>query len=329
MDEVAELNKDFHSLRDPRHGQPLAAEGDSLVAQDGSRHPIVRGIPRFVSSENYAAAFGAQWNMFPKTQLDSHSGITLSEDRMARCMQGNLDALAGKRVLEAGCGAGRFSEILLKHGALLDSFDFSSAVDANAANNGSDASLRLVQADIRQIPFARASYDYVVCLGVIQHTPDPEQSIRSLWAMVRPGGALVIDHYRWTLRWMLPPPIRDCVGVYRWLVLRLPAKSRFAFVQRTVDRWFPLHWRFRDSLFVQRLLRRISPVIFHYPGIRLKDRQAHYEWSLLDTHDSTTDHYKHMRTPRQIEQFLGSLGAVGIVVRTGGNGVEAFCRKPA
>lgn len=323
------MNQDLETVRDPVQGQPLRLEGDSLVAQDGARYPVVRGIPRFVSSENYAAAFGAQWNLFPKTQLDSHSGITLSEERLARCMQGNLETLAGKRVLEAGSGAGRFSEILLKHGARLDSFDFSSAVEANAANNGGSERFRLAQADIRQIPFASASYDFVVCLGVIQHTPYPEQSIRSLWDMVRPGGALVIDHYRWTLRWMLPPPIRDCVGVYRWLVLRLPAKSRFGFVQRTVDRWFPLHWRFRDSLFVQRLLRRVSPVIFHYPGIRLKDRQAHYEWSLLDTHDSTTDYYKHLRTPRQIERFLRALGAEDILVRTGGNGVEAFCRKPA
>ena len=146
--------------------------------------------------------------------------------------------------------------------------------------------------------------------------------------MVSPGGALVIDHYRWTLRWMLPPPIRDCVGVYRWLILRLPEASRFAFVKRLTYWWFPIHWKFRDSIVMQRVLGRFSLVIFHYPGIHLKDRQSHYEWSLLDTHDSTTDAYTHMRTPRQIEQFLVSLGARDITVRTGGNGVEAFCRKP-
>jgi SAM-dependent methyltransferase len=310
-------------------GRQLSLDDEFMVAEDGSRYPVVRGIPRFVSSENYAAAFGAQWNMFPKTQLDSHSGVSLSGDRLARCMHGNLEFLAGKRVLEAGCGAGRFSEILLKHGAELDSFDYSSAVDANASNNGGNERLTLAQADIRQIPFAGASYDYVVCLGVLQHTPDPEHSIRCLWEMVRPGGALVIDHYRWTLRWMLPPPIRDCVGIYRWLVLRLPEKSRFGFVRQLTDRWFPVHWKFRNSLFMQRVLRRFSPVIFHYPGIRLKNRQAHYEWALLDTHDSTTDFYKHMRTPRQIEVFLRSLGADDVTVGIGGNGVEAFCRKPA
>lgn len=325
---VIAVNNDLSVFRDPVTGAPLNATEDALVGSDETCYPMVLGIPRFVGSENYAAAFGAQWGMFPRTQLDSHSGIAVSESRLARCMHGNLEFIAGKRVLEAGSGAGRFTEILLKHGAEVHSFDYSSAVEANASNNGDNDDLALAQADIRKIPFERASYDYVVCLGVLQHTPSPEQSISCLWGMVRPGGALVIDHYRWTLRWMLPPPIRDCVGLYRWLILRLPESSRFAFVKRLTDYWFPFHWRFRDSLFVQRLLRRVSPVIFHYPEIRLKDRQAHYEWSLLDTHDSTTDFYKHMRTPTQIERFLLSIGAEKITVRTGGNGVEAFCRKP-
>lgn len=316
-------------FRDPESGEPLEhAQGDCLAAKDGSLYPIVNGIPRFGSSENYAAEFGAQWNKFPKTQLDSYSGVAISESRLARCMHGELESIAGKRVLEAGSGAGRFTEVLLKYGSQLHSFDYSDAVEANAHNNGASNSLSLAQADIRRIPFARSSYDYVVCLGVLQHTPNPEESVRALWVMVKPGGALVIDHYRWTLRWMFPPPIRDCVGLYRWFVLRLPQPSRFIFVKRLTDFWFPLHWKFRDSLFAQRVLRRFSPVIFHYPGVRLKDRQAHYEWSLLDTHDSTTDVYKHMRTLREIEQLLSSLGALDIVVRTGGNGVEAFCRKP-
>lgn len=323
------MNLDFLVFRDPesKGGLKLAA-GVGLIGQHGAIYPVLNGIPRFVSSENYAAAFGAQWNMFPETQLDSHSGVSVSESRLNRCMHGTLDSIRGKRVLEAGCGAGRFTEILLKHGADVHSFDYSIAVDANATNNGQHARLTLAQADIRKIPFAAAAYDYVVCLGVIQHTPDPEQSIRCLWEMVQPGGALVIDHYRWTLRWILPPPIRDCVGVYRWLILRLPKAWRLGFVKRLTDLWFPMHWKFRDSLSMQRVLRRFSPVIFHYPGIRLKDRESHYEWSLLDTIDSTTDFYKHMRTLRQIEELLISLGATDVTVRIGGNGVEAFCRKP-
>ena len=322
------MNSELTAFKDPKTGQSLHGTAHALIGIDGTHYPVVNSIPRFVASENYAAAFGAQWNLFPRTQLDSHSGVAISESRLARCMFGELESIAGRRVLEAGSGAGRFTEVLLKHGAVLHSFDYSNAVEANAANNGASDRLTLAQADIRQIPFERASYDFVVCLGVIQHTPNPEESIRALWEMVKPGGALIIDHYRWTLRWMLPPPIRDCVGLYRWVMLKVPQPLRFSWVKRITDFWFPAHWRFRDSLFVQRVLRRFSPVIFHYPDIRLKDREAHYEWSLLDTHDSITDFYKHMRTPRQIEQLLGTLGAKDIVVRIGGNGVEAFCRKP-
>ena len=40
----------------------------------------------------------------------------------------------------------------------------------------------------------------------------------------------------------------------------------------------------------------------------------HYDWSLLDTHDSTTDHYMHTRTVRQIEIFLRDIGAKDIVI---------------
>jgi SAM-dependent methyltransferase len=127
--------------------------------------------------------------------------------------------------LEAGSGAGRFTEILLKSGAALDSFVYSAAVDANAINNGAQP-FTLVQADIRAMPFEPNSYDFVVCLGVLQHTPDTEESIAKLWEMVRPGGRLVIDHYRWNLWLRLPPPIGNAEKLYRRVLLGLPPEKR-------------------------------------------------------------------------------------------------------
>ena len=259
------MNTDLSFLRDPDTGALLRPlEGSQFVSEDGKIHPIINSIPRFVSVENYAKAFGAQWNKFPKTQLDSYTGIPISEPRLARCMRGNLPNLKGKMVLEAGSGAGRFTEILLKHGAIVHSFDYSSAVDANAINNGHDDHLTLVQADIRRIPFPKASYDYVVCLGVLQHTPNPEESINCLWEMVKPGGHLVIDHYRWNLGLVLPPPIGGAESLYRWLILKLPIESRFKVVKAITDFWFPVHWMFRDYSLIQRILYRLSPVHFYY-----------------------------------------------------------------
>jgi SAM-dependent methyltransferase len=322
----SDVNEDLSSLRDPVDRTSMVREGDELVARSGKRYPIVRDIPRFLDGEDYAVDFGSQWNRFPKTQLDSHTGLPLSRDRLNRCFKGELSKVAGKLVLEAGSGAGRFTEVLLAEGAVLDSFDISSAVDANARNNG-DRDFTLVQADILALPFEPASYDFVVCLGVIQHTPDSEETIARLWEMVRPGGRLVIDHYRRT-RWTLPPPIGDAGKAYRKLVLALPQEKRWPAVKRIVDFWFPVYWRFRHSRWARRILARIAGMNFYYGELPLTSREALYEWALLDTHDALTDTYKRFRTVNQIRGTLQGLGATHIAVWEGGNGVEAVCEKP-
>jgi hypothetical protein len=145
--------------------------------------------------------------------------------------------------------------------------------------------------------------------------------------MLKPGGALIVDHYVRKWRIILPPPIGQALGLYRQLILRLPKKRRFGAVKALTDFWFPLHWKFRDSWLLTRILRRVSPVIFHYPDIALSNRSMYYNWALLDTHDSTTDIYKHYRTPEQMHGLLVELNAKDIVVSEGGNGIEAFCRK--
>ena len=222
------MNDDLSVFLDPETKGSLRPGNDSaLVSEEGIVYPIVKGIPRFVGSENYAQAFGSQWNDFPKTQLDSYTGLPITEKRVARCFQGRLPDIQGRKVLEAGSGAGRFSEILLKYGAKLHSFDFSLAVEANASNNGPHDSFSLAQADIRKIPYPKASYDFVVCLGVIQHTPDSEESIRHLWEMVAPGGHLVIDHYRRKKRDLLPFPNK----AYRAIIRRLPSRYQMRVVK--------------------------------------------------------------------------------------------------
>ena len=321
------MNKDLTFLRDPMDESLLTLDGHQLNSQGGRRYPIINEIPRFVYSDNYSADFGDQWNQFPKTQLDSFNGFDHSQTRLSRCLHGHLKNLAGKKILEAGSGAGRFTEILLKSDAIVHSFDYSNAVEANAKNNGHHENLVLVQADIRKIPFSKQSYDYVICLGVLQHTPNPEESIKSLWEMLKPGGFLIIDHYIWKWRLVLPPPFGNPENIFRQIVLKISKKDRFRLIKRLTDFWFPWHWRFKDSLWIQKILRRFSPVHFYYPDMKLRDRDMYYEWSLLDTHDALTDFYKHRRKPSQIKKVLEEIDAKDIKVKVGGNGIEAFCRK--
>jgi len=141
--------------------------------------PAMRPIPSFVPSDDYAANFGAQWNRFLKTQLDSYTGLPISRDRLRRCLGEELwPQLRGKVILECGCGAGRFTEVLLAEGAKVMSVDLSVAVDANARNCPISENHRIAKADLTRLPFAPRQFDVVICIGVIQHTRIPRRPSR-------------------------------------------------------------------------------------------------------------------------------------------------------
>src|SRR5262245_6658241 len=87
------------------HHADLTAESDRLVCPKGHHYPIVNEIPRFVGTSNYADHFGLQWNRYPRTQLDSYTGLPITLERLKRCIGEPLwNDLAGKHVLECGCG---------------------------------------------------------------------------------------------------------------------------------------------------------------------------------------------------------------------------------
>lgn len=291
-----------------------------------SREPVAtkRGIPRFVPRGEYSENFGSQWLRFPRTQLDSHTGLPLTRDRLARVLGKEIwETLAGKQVLEAGCGAGRFTEILLQNGAYVTSVDLSSAVEANAQNFPAGERHRIAQADILDLPFQPGHFDVVVCLGVLQHTPDPEISLRELYRQLKPGGWLAIDHYthevgRWTsLKWL-----------YRAWLKRQPEQRRWTTVERLADLFLPLHRALRSIYPLWFLLCRFSPLTTFYRSIPELPEPLQREFAILDTHDSLTDWYKHLRTHEQIERAIRELGADSIQCWAAGNGIEARCGKP-
>jgi 2-polyprenyl-3-methyl-5-hydroxy-6-metoxy-1,4-benzoquinol methylase len=61
--------------------------------------------------------------------------VGLSADRARRCIgESCWSSLDGLDVLECGCGAGRFTEVLLAQGATVTSIDMTEAVEANQTN---------------------------------------------------------------------------------------------------------------------------------------------------------------------------------------------------
>jgi len=318
----------FPEVMCPKDGQPLTIAGNVLVCPSNHRWTNESGIFRMVNrSARYVDAFGLQWKTYRRTQLDSYTNTSVSLDRLRRCVGEvcweQLHKSTRLDVLEVGCGAGRFTEVLLATSAFVTSVDLSAAVEANQKNFPQDARHRIFQADALHLPFSPRRFDVVLCLGVIQHTPSPEETIQNLYEQVRPGGWLVIDHYAYNLS-----EFTKLAFLYRSVLRRMPPDEGLKWTQRLVDLFLPAHKAFRNVSILRSLLTRVSPVLAYYNHLPLTD-DLQREWALLDTHDALTDWYKHFRTKGQITRTLQRLGATTIWCEYGGNGVEARCQRPA
>ena len=256
---------------------------DSRQALDCSRcgasFAIVRGIPRMVSTSNYAASFGFQWNRFSRTQLDSHTGHPISRDRFYRQSGWSPTELAGTRVLDVGCGAGRFTEIALAAGASVVAIDYSSAVDACRANHAGARNLLVLQGDVYHLPLAPASFDFVYCFGVLQHTPRVAEAFAALVRQVKPGGRLAIDVYPWS-------PLNLVWPKYwlRPLTRRVAPTRLFALVETMVPALLPLSRLLGRVPLIGQKLKHLIPVADYADRLPLSKSQLR-EWAILDTFD--------------------------------------------
>jgi SAM-dependent methyltransferase len=283
--------------------------------------PIRQFVPRFVPNSSYSANFGEQWNRFRRTQIDRYNGTTLSKDRFFSGTGWSPAELKGAKILEAGCGAGRFTQVMLDAGAHVYSVDLSSAVDACFANNGPHENLCVVQADLCQIPFRPGSFDKVFCYGVLQHTPDPRASFMNLVPFLRPGGDLAIDVYH--KGWALEP--YKSKYFYRPLTTRMPRDWLFRLLQWYIPKWLPFDTFIKRLPLVGGVLGMVIPC-WNYRYLPLS-REQRAEWSVLDTFDALAPAYDLPQTPETITEWFTNAGLTDIHVRLGGNGILGSARS--
>jgi len=287
-----------------------------------ARHPIVAGIPRFVPVENYADNFGFQWNQFRKTQLDSHSGQTISRDRFLKSTGWAPESLVGKAVLDIGCGAGRFVEVALSCGATVFAVDYSSAVDACRANFPGHPNLHVIQADVYALPFAEGCFDAIYCLGVLQHTPNPREAFLSLPRHLKSGGRLAVDVYQggW----------RQVVHTKYWLrpvTTRVPQQRLFQAVERSMPALMGLSRAVGRIPAIGPYARRVLPIA-NYEGIYGLNQKQLHEWAVLDTFDMLAPAYDQPQTPRALAKWTRHAGLEGVEIGRFGH-LVARGRKPA
>jgi SAM-dependent methyltransferase len=300
---------------DPATGE--VAEGALECANCRTTVPIVRNLARFVPSESYADSFGFQWNRFDTIQVDAVMQNDLRRDRFYKTT-GWPARLDGERILEAGCGAGRFTQLALETGAEVFAFDLSLAVEAAWRNNAGAPSLSMFQASIYEIPLRKASFDKIFCMGVLQHCPDVAAAFRSLLPFLRPGGEIVIDVYEDQpgfppLKYIVRPFLRPLgtQGIYKLLTWLIPP----AFELKKALHKIPV---------LGPQIGRLIPIgpISHAPRLSYTDEELK-QVKILSALDMYSPVYDQPQTMDTVQRWFAEAGLLDVELKRGYNGINA------
>ncbi|MGY6273600.1 bifunctional 2-polyprenyl-6-hydroxyphenol methylase/3-demethylubiquinol 3-O-methyltransferase UbiG [Achromobacter denitrificans] len=100
-------------------------------------------------------------------------------------------SLAGKAVLDVGCGGGILSEAMARSGAEVTGIDLADKSLKVARLHGLESGVKV---DYRKIPVEELAaelpghYDVVTCMEMLEHVPDPVSIVRACSTLVKPGG---------------------------------------------------------------------------------------------------------------------------------------------
>ncbi|AKU22097.1 bifunctional 2-polyprenyl-6-hydroxyphenol methylase/3-demethylubiquinol 3-O-methyltransferase UbiG [Massilia sp. MB5] len=99
--------------------------------------------------------------------------------------------LAGKNVIDIGCGGGILAESMARKGAKVTGIDLSEkalkVADLHSLESGVPVRYKLVAAEEMAAQEA-GQYDVVTCMEMLEHVPDPAAIVRAAATLVKPGG---------------------------------------------------------------------------------------------------------------------------------------------
>jgi len=269
---------------------------------------IERGVWDFCPADDYAGNFGDQWSRFQRTQLDSWNGTTISRRQFELVTGWSPEDLRDKVILDAGCGAGRYSEIAAEAATQLVALDLSTAVYAAQDNLRPFRSVTVVRADLMRPPLGPGSFDRVFSIGVLQHTPDPTATARQLLGLVRPGGELAIWMYEKQWYTSLQPKM-----LLRHACRHLSPSSIAKLSDGLVATFTPVARRIPSlrGARASRLARAMMPIASYWGTLPLDDDQQR-EWSRLDTHDWLSPTYDQPQRFEALAKALLEAGAARV-----------------
>lgn len=135
--------------------------------------------------------FSEQWRAYVHT--DGYYGSRELLEDVIGCFVPLRD-LAGTTVAEIGCGNGRFIPEFARHARRVIAVEPGDGFENARAYGAGSPNAEFVRADVYDLP-SLPPLDYVFCIGVLHHLPDPGEALRRMRGLLRPGGRAVLWVY--------------------------------------------------------------------------------------------------------------------------------------
>ncbi len=283
-------------------GRGMVIEG-VLESTDGTRYSIVRGIPRFVEAEHYSHSFGVEWNRWPRLQFeDQNVGRPMAghTTRMWEAITWASDGdVRGKTIVEFGCGPGRFLDVVRRKGGKAVGVDLSLAVEAARRNFRDDPDVLVVQGDILNPPFADQSFDGGYTIGVLHHTPNPEDGLRNLTRLLRTGA--------WAACCVYPKDeFYDYASVRRWRSITRILRPYLGYGLPLAYSMTAAYALTEPMLAIRKICRPLGDWVMQkwLPVLAIPDRR----WRVLDLFDAITPEHASTHAAEEVAEWMQNAG---------------------
>jgi SAM-dependent methyltransferase/uncharacterized protein YbaR (Trm112 family) len=227
-------------------------------------------------------SFSSEWEAHSEREMQTTWGMTVDSrfDQFLLEVEADANEIAGKKILDAGCGNGMLTEHFALKGMQSFGIDYSNSVFSAEANRKND-NVCFLRGDLQQPPFADGFFDIVVSNGVIHHTSNTEHTFHQLASTVKQGGSYYIWLYerKGSAMWGAKRRIFD------WLrrgVSRMPSGIQNAVV----------------GIFTKSI----------YSAYKLAGSKLDYETLHVDMYDSLTPRWRHYHTPEEVSRWYHEAG---------------------
>lgn len=297
-----------------------------------AQYRIHKSIPRFVPDATYARSFSFEWKRWRRTQFDSATQHASFETFTASTGR-RPGELAGKAVLDAGCGTGRYMDLVARSGAQVIGIDLSLAIEVAQENLSQFPNCHFVQGDLMNPPFRTETFDFVYSIGVLHHTPSTHAAFSGLVPFLKPQGEIALWVYalrrlsdtfeRFPDRvnevlaldsnFTIPPArqaaVKRFAGAFdlvmetsnrmqRSVTTRLPTRILYALCHAAI----PIYYLYRIPVFYP--LRLLTKVAMHPDP----------EWRVLNTFDWYSPKYQWKHTFSEVESWFRDAGLTEITI---------------